>query len=314
MDTTPRRATTHLAAVLLGLFASLPILSWAATESETVEKSFKVGGSAKVQVQGFNGSITVREGSKDTVEVKCTKYVQSLTGIGARQALEKIVVEMTQDGDRIKIEARTESGSFLRNCGANFDLEIPESAEVSAKTTNGSIRMHDIRGGAELRTTNGSIVVEDGSGKLLARTTNGSIMTEFDGDLLDLETTNGAITIDGKAREVKANSTNGRICVELGKDPSEVALGTTNGSIHFEGGLKGNSEFRSTNGSITLQLPAQLAFEIDAATSNGSVRNKFKMDQIESQKKRELRARRGQDGASIKVRTSNSSITIDDES
>lgn len=292
--------------------AFLALVPWAqaAVEEEIIEQSFEVGSSPELILDGFNGSIVIEGGSSD-IEVRATKYVHSLTGIGARDHLKEIRLEMKQEGDRVEIVARGPEGvNWFKSAGVKFELEVPSKTIVNARTTNGKIIVEDLEAPAKLRTTNGSIVAEI-EGDLDADTTNGAIKAEFNASRVKASTTNGSITLEGVADEIETGTTNGRIQIETGDRPAKVTARSTNGSICFEGPLAGNNEFRTTNGSVTIHLPSHTAFAIDASTSNGRICNDFEMSDIQVSKKKQLVASRGRNPeAKIRVRTSNSSINI----
>jgi DUF4097 and DUF4098 domain-containing protein YvlB len=68
---------------------------------------------------------------------------------------------------------------------------------------------------------------------------------------------------------------------------------------------------QTSNGRITLALPADAEFRIDASTSNGKIKNGFDLDDKEKSNKNHLRGTVGKDPkVAIKLRTSNGSIEI----
>lgn len=298
-------------AALLAYFALVQTVR-AAVEEEVVEKTFQVGEAPEVGIESFNGSITIHGNSKNEVRVKCTKYVQSITGIGDRATLDQITVELKQDGNTLSLVARKPSGiSFMKSAGARFEVDLPAASLIKAHTTNGKVMSEKTTGNSNLETTNGSIRIEDATGDITAETTNGPIEAEFKSKKVSARTTNGTIVLKGVAEEIKGHTTNGSIRIETGDRPAHVLASTTNGAIRFGGALAGKNEFETTNGSVSLGLPSHSAFEIDASTSNGRITNDFQMSKVEVSRKRQLVARRGDDPqASIRVRTSNSSIKI----
>lgn len=299
-----------LAAVWMGSAAG-----FAATVEDVVERTFKVGSEARVEVTGFNGSISVNGDSGDEVRVRCIKFVRSLTGIGARRALDNIELRFDQDGDRVRIEARKPRGmSILRNSGVRFEIVVPRRSQLRARTSNGRINVQDLDGPMHLTTSNGSIRLDDVTGDIDVTTSNGRINADFQSDEVKVRTSNGGIYLEGEAGSVTARTSNGRIELELAGEGGSVNLTTSNGSITFRGPLTGKSEFRSSNAGVRLQLPAELAFEIDASTSNGRIYNEFEMSEIRVSKKKHLVARFGsRPWAQIRVRTSNSSIKIEED-
>ena len=106
---------------------------------------------------------------------------------------------------------------------------------------------------------------------------------------LDLDTSNGA--------------------VDVVADDVAIDVETSNGAITFEGRpAAGSHRFETSNGAVTLVLPADAAFELDAETSNGKVTSDF---EGLGEPARAVKGRVGEaPGASIRVRTSNGGIGV----
>jgi DUF4097 and DUF4098 domain-containing protein YvlB len=122
--------------------------------------------------------------------------------------------------------------------------------------------------------------------------TNGSVhVSELNGRL-DLETTNGRIEVARCSGSVNAGTTNGAIHAELLK----VASGA---SMHLE----------TTNGGISLAIPATLGASIEAGTTNGSVSTDVPITTTRFEK-HSLRGTMNGGGPSIRLSTTNGSIRI----
>jgi|SRR5579859_3328327 len=95
------------------------------------------------------------------------------------------------------------------------------------------------------------------------------------GVLLKAETTNGDVRARDLKSVVEANTTNGSVDIST----SEWASGhTTNGHVEVamgKAGWSGELGLTSTNGGISVSLPASSEFKLRAATTNGSIRTDF---------------------------------------
>lgn len=129
---------------------------------------------------------------------------------------------------------------------------------------------------------------------------------------LDVVTVNGSVHSDGPEGEQRLRSTNGRITVE--RAHGTVAVRTTNGSIDVEltdATSQANVEASTTNGSITLHIPADLRGSLEARTVNGTVRTDIPVTLHGSSSKRRMNADLNGGGeARIGLRTTNGSIRI----
>lgn len=129
---------------------------------------------------------------------------------------------------------------------------------------------------------------------------------------LALRTVNGSITTDGSGRQT-LRSTNGRITVEGARDAVEAH--TTNGSIRVEVIEASDAlevDLGSTNGSITLAVPAGAGARIAARTVNGSVRSELPLTVEGAVSRKRLSGEINSGGpGSIELRTTNGSIRIE---
>jgi RNA polymerase sigma factor (sigma-70 family) len=266
-----------------------------AKAEEVLNKSFKTKATPKLVVETFNGTITVTTAEKGGVTAKVVKTVQAATEEAAKEDLKNVDVQMTQDGDTVRIIAKSEGMHLHTNRAVSAELQVPAGSKLDLRTSNGAIKSSVASGDATLHTSNGKIEVKGGKGKLNLKTSNGSITADGSSGSLDLKTSNGAITIK--------------------TDKATVNARTSNGSIQFTGSLSdGKHEFQSSKGSIGLTLPSNSSFNVDAHTSHGKVTTQFKINVSGSSKKTSLKGSVGDNPATaIQLHTSNGNIDIKSE-
>jgi len=267
--------------VVLALLVSLSLACNASfgvspyTAEETVAQSFEVGASPHVVVETFNGRIEVATGSSNTVQVSVTKRGSGTSQSAAQDDLKNVQVTMLQESGVIRIVARRiNPNNTWGNSGASATLKVPGGTSL------------------ELRSSNGGLTVTGPTSDVTANTSNGKIQIEGSQGNLKLDTSNSSI-------EVNATS-------------AVVAAHTSNGAIAFRGELaQGNHSFRTSNGRITLTLPSNASFNIDAETSNGKVTSDFAVTRTSASRDSELRGTIGGNPAtSVELRTSNGGIEI----
>jgi DUF4097 and DUF4098 domain-containing protein YvlB len=150
-----------------------------------------------------------------------------------------------------------------------------------------------------------------------------------EGTTLELRTSNGGVTVTGQTGGVKAHASNGRIQIrdsrgllepttsnggiEIESEHAVVNARTSNGKIHFQGKLAaGDHVLRTSNGSITLQLPEGSQFHLDARTSNGRIRSEFAVRHDGKPKRAQLQGTVGiHPTANLQLQTSNGDIKIE---
>jgi RNA polymerase sigma factor (sigma-70 family) len=229
---------------------------WAEVK-EVVTKSFKTGRSPRLVVEMFNGAIDVVAKGDRTVDVRVTKRGHGKTQELAQQGLANVEVEMSQDGDTVHVVARKkEEKDKESNSGASAELEVPAGAVL------------------DLRTGNGAVSVTGGSGEKKIHTSNGAIRVKGNTAAVELVTSNGPITVEGGKGQIKLRTSNGRIDIQT--DKSEVIARTSNGSVRFKGSLAaGQHSFHTSNGTVSLALPADAKFRVQAHTSHGQITSDF---------------------------------------
>ncbi|HLZ12484.1 MAG TPA: DUF4097 family beta strand repeat-containing protein [Candidatus Acidoferrum sp.] len=127
---------------------------------------------------------------------------------------------------------------------------------------------------------------------------------------LKLDTTNGGIHGRDLKSVVYASTTNGNVEVET----SEWASGkSTNGHVSISMGKadwKGELELATTNGGITVSLPAPAAFKLDAATTNGNIRTDFPITVVGSFDRKNISGTVGAGGRELRLATTNGGIEV----
>ncbi|HEX9984965.1 MAG TPA: DUF4097 family beta strand repeat-containing protein [Thermoanaerobaculia bacterium] len=125
-----------------------------------------------------------------------------------------------------------------------------------------------------------------------------------------VDNTNGSINLDGVNGKMQLETTNGRI--EVLRSTGALEATTTNGGIKAElvSAAKGQPlHLETTNGRISLTLPATFAADLDAATSNGSVTTDLPVSTTRAGKD-SLRGSINGGGTALRLRTTNGSIEI----
>ncbi|GAB4368443.1 MAG: hypothetical protein Kow0042_09640 [Calditrichia bacterium] len=128
---------------------------------------------------------------------------------------------------------------------------------------------------------------------------------------LELSSTNGAINVSEVEGTIRIETTNGAIRAD--EIAGKVDAYTTNGSIKVDfDRLAENDEmdFNTTNGSITVYLPSDVACSVWARTTNGSIKTDFPLEVSGKFNSKKLRGEINGGGSSLNFKTTNGSIRI----
>ena len=262
------RAT--LRPIAFGLaFTFAAAAAWAATASETVERTLALPSSNTVVVQNLNGGVAVAGWEGEQVRLVAVKTARAATEGRALSYLREVEVRVEEKDGKLLISTRTpgEDGGlrgWLACTGVDGNVEyrltVPRRALVAATTVNGNVEVAGLGAAVRAASTNGNVSVLEVGGSVQASSVNGSIHVDLrradPRSHMDLSTVNGSIVlyVPSELRAyVDARTTNGSVGSDL---PLQVS-GTRSRS-RLVGSLNGGSTklvLRTTNGSIWLRRP-----------------------------------------------------------
>jgi DUF4097 and DUF4098 domain-containing protein YvlB len=274
------------------------------TEGLTVreKRTFTVTGQPDLTLETFDGAIEIHSWDRSDIEVEIEKR-------GMEQAqLDEMVIEADQQGDKVVLRVKGPAAAERRGVtigmhispAARLLVAVPRKSLIDARTADGSIRVENIEGRLTIRTGDGNVTLERIVGAVEARSGDGSIRVESAEGPLDVETDDGNVTIEAKPSVLRARTGDGTIRIQVQPDSS----------------MTGAWDISSGDGSITLLLPTPFNAEIDAETSDGSVRSSYPGlqedgDGEDRARRRSLRARLGDGGQVLKVRTGDGTIRFE---
>ena len=265
---------------------------------ETVLKSYKVDGKPKIVADTFNGAIDVLTGAPDKVDIKVTKRAGGPSQVEADDDLDNVEVRFEQTGDQVSIHVRSINPKPFVSRGAAIEIQVPDGSTLDLRTTNGKVGAVGLVGDTVAHTSNGSIQIRGSRGAM------------------DLETSNGSSSTEGGVGKITATSSNGTS--DIDSNSSIVNAHTSNGRINFKGKLvAGDHVLSSSNGTVTVKLPDDAAFKLQARTSSGRVTSDFTGDVDSNGKKKKPKQTQlsgtfggRQSSASLDIHTSNGNIVI----
>jgi DUF4097 and DUF4098 domain-containing protein YvlB len=273
-------------------------------------KTFPVSGSPELVLDTFDGAIEVHSWDRNEIEVEVEKRAME------QALLDEIKIDAQQSGDKVTVKV---TGPSRRDRGgvtigvhvsptARLRVAVPRNLTLSAHSGDGSIRAEAVDGRIVLATTDGSVVGSRLGGDIQIRTGDGSIRLDQISGKVDLETTDGSIGLEAKPTLLKARTGDGSIRVRI--EP---------GSVMAE-----NWELTTSDGTITLALPGDFDAELDAETSDGTVRADRSLlpddraDEGEGdsrderrERRRTLRSKLGDGGKTFRIRSGDGSIRIE---
>ncbi len=254
------------------LLAVACLYTYKAEESET--HSYTGDGVDRMAVETRNGPISVFAVLDSSVTVSVLKHAYGRNRDDAEKALGNVAYSGGIVGD--ELWARVDMPSGPRPYGAGFTVTAPESIRIALTATNGAIKVSNMVGGIDASSTNGEVVLAGTAGAVRLSTTNGPVDVRVHCGGIDATTTNGRIDCD---------------VAELA--PTEAVTLVT------------------TNGGVTLLLPADVSATVDATNTSAAITVlDFTAVVYEVLLEHHVRARIGSGASRITITTTNAGITV----
>lgn len=211
-------------------------------------------GTPTIVINESSGNIQVhRGGSLNIQEVKKSGFFDDPNNID---------VKVDQSGSTITVNVDTGSG-FFSSRSVDFNITVPDNANLQLSTTSGDISVSDTSGAITLKSSSGDITTANDRfvGNTTLSTTSGDVHSTqdvFSGDA-DLSTTSGNISMN-------QDTLNG-----------SAKVNDTSGNIDFHGTLASSNpsstsyQFTTVSGDISVGLPSNANVAVQADTTSGSI-------------------------------------------
>ncbi len=296
------------------------------------DRTLNVTGAADLEVITGSGRITVKRGAAGTVRVRGTIRASNSWHLSDKEAEQRVRAleqnpPIIQDGNTIRI-GHVEDSELLRNISISYEITAPEETRLRLQTGSGSTSVEGIRGPIDASTGSGNISVQDTGAEVNATTGSGGIELRNIRGRLHARTGSGTISGSGIAGAITASTGSGSVRLEqtAGGD-ADVQTGsgsieltgvkgtlrarTGSGSIEARGEQTGEWRLHTGSGDVTVRLPQNAMFELDARSSSGSIYSERPITVQGTIGKHILRGKVGVGGPLLEVSTSSGSIRIE---
>jgi hypothetical protein len=265
-----------------------------APASGTFERTLHVDGPVDLSVTGGTGRIYVVTGPDDTVRIVGRIRAHSLP-FADQDATERVTAieanpPITQDGNRVQV-GEVEVQALRGNPRIDYDLTVPARTKIRTRTGSGDQQI-----GAVL----GPVDASAGSGDLRVGPIGSSItLTTASGDI-EVLGARGDVAARSRSGDVKTTAINGSLHVH-----------TASGDISLDGRPAADWTIAAASGDVTLHVPDDAGFALEATTSSGKLRSRHDFDERPSSSRRHLQAVAHGGGPRLDVTTVSGSIRIE---
>ena len=201
--------------------------------AEEWSKTYNISGRPDLRVETSDANIRVTTWEQNTLEAKVITTHYKIGEGGIR-------VEERQTGDSVEIDVHYPHHNFNVEWGSHkvdIIIQMPREGKVNLRTGDGKIDVAGLKGDIDLHTGDGSINLDGVDGRLHATTGDGHIEASGRFDELGLKTGDGHVNV---------RASNG----------SSLAAGW---------------RLETGDGSVSLEVPGDLAADVDLHTSDGHI-------------------------------------------
>jgi hypothetical protein len=244
-----------------------------------------------LRLHNANGRTRVSGEERDDIEVVALKSARAESEEAAKDLLDEIELmhQTSDEGLALEVEVPRR---WNRRGVVSLDVRVPRDLPIEVIASNGKIAFEHLQASARARSSNGSVYISDVVGDIEVATSNAKVCCCGTRGRLVARSSNGKIELENHSGSIDASTSNGliRACMaELGSEGVQLA---------------------TSNGRIVLELPEEVDAELDIRVDNGVIRNDRELDESSRVRSGQLRGRLGHGGATIKLRTSNGSVSV----
>jgi DUF4097 and DUF4098 domain-containing protein YvlB len=259
----------------LPVFLVLLTLAALATSAHADDwsKTYDLTAKPELRVEARDASVHIEAWDQNKIEARVTTRGWHL-GTGGVEIVEH------QQGNTVVIELRQPHTHFslgIDNRRIELAIRMPRNAKVNVHTGDGDVSAKGLNGELDFTTGDGRLELDDVDGNLHADTSDGSVRVSGRFDVLELRTSDGRVEVEARPGS------------QLRK-PWDV---------------------RSSDGSVTLRIPADLAADIELHTSDGSITTNIPITVEGSFSHHDVRGKINGGGNRLTVHTSDGSVTLD---
>lgn len=289
------------------LATALSIAALPARAGSQVNRTLKLAPGGRFVLDTFEGSVSVMGGSGSGANVSITSDRDRIQ--------DDIDFEFEDNPGEVRVTAHRRGpwslfASIFDNLHLHYDVLVPKNTTVEIRTSGGDIKVFSLAGDADLRTSGGSVQALQVTGNVLAGSSGGPIRAEQIHGRADLRTSGGSIDANAIDGSLDARTSGGPIRID--GITGHVDAHTSGGSITatFAKGSAPGGVLDTSGGTIYVKLDPAANLEIDASTSDGSIRSSLPLRVSGSFSSDRLRGTLGSGGALLRLHTSGGSIRL----
>ena len=237
-------------------------------------KTYDLTGKPGLRVEAHDANVRIEAWDQNKIEAHVTTHGWHI-GSGGLEIVEH------QQGNAVDIELREPHRSHfsigIETRRTELVIRMPRSAKVNVHSGDGAVSARGLEGELDFSTGDGKLELEDVDGSLRANTSDGSVRVSGRFDVLQLRTSDGRVEVEARP-----------------------------GSQ-----LREAWDVRSSDGSVTLKIPGDLAADVALHTSDGSITTNIPIVVAGNFGAHDIHGQMNGGGRLLTVHTSDGSLTLD---
>ncbi|UCE99669.1 MAG: DUF4097 family beta strand repeat protein [Planctomycetota bacterium] len=217
---------------------------------------------AKLVLKNTNGSLKISGQKTDQCRIKADTRVFMRDEDKAGRLLKRVLVHVRPSDKIVWVEVeRAEELVGNRLIKVDFEITLPQKADLKLNTSNGSVGIAGVTGDINCEIGNGIITAEEIAGSARLGINFGEIMVkkaDFDKSLITAN--NGPVTCEDISGNIQVKVNSGEVNVryaETAPSVCDVSISANNGDIDFTGPVdfSAMAEAKTMVGAIETDLP-----------------------------------------------------------
>lgn len=226
-----------------------------------VDTSFAFAADGDVTLSQLGGDVIVR--TWDRNEIRIVAYAE-LVQLETRFSSREVYVGL-------ELPDRARQGK-ARTGDTQFEVTVPATARVSAKSISGDVTVEGIRGRVTAGSVSGDITVVGGRDKISVASVSGDVQVANATGRVSATSVNGDLVLADVEGDVTANTVSGDLMLQRVR-ARLITAKTVNGDIEFEGPIAddGRYELNTHSGDVLLHLPDGVNGVLSVSTFSGEL-------------------------------------------
>ena len=228
------------------------------TTSSDETKTYTISTPGNLVINNPYGFVTIKGTSGNQVKILIHKEAHGYSKENAEETLKKMVVDIKQEENTIKVNVPEPSGLVINYPFVDFTVEVPEDTAITVDNKMGDLNVKNIASNLLLHSNFGSVDVTDVKDGSVSVTSNaGSIKVQnVTGDAypVDLTSDFGSIDLsDARGSQVNISSNNGEVSFTRVETNGPIVVNNEFGEINLKETWGESLDIVSKNGSVGLK-------------------------------------------------------------